>query len=266
MNGEEVLAVLCAQPQTAKYITKKLWDWFAYEDAEEAVIQRIATKFFNSKLDIKVLLRETMEAPEFYSEKAFRKVIKNPIDFTVATIRQLGVGQTMVARIKEAALADTRVGESGLNIALLRANAPAHAVMSSATSMGLELLTPPDVSGWRTGQYWITSATMVERVKWAEKLFAGGAPTGASAINSEAGKRGPQVGFRAYDILGNCSPAEAVKTLLSIFDTQLPSQKVETLIKVATKESGGKVENSNANVVARMVCKLLFATPEFQMS
>src|SRR5690606_1873175 len=80
-TGEDVVKVLCEHPQTAKYITKKLWEWFAYPDPEPAVLERVSTKFYESGLDIKVVLREIMESPEFYSERAERKVFKNPIDF-----------------------------------------------------------------------------------------------------------------------------------------------------------------------------------------
>jgi uncharacterized protein (DUF1800 family) len=267
MNGEEVLALLCQNEQTAKFITRKLWNWFVYEGADQAVIDRIAKKFYDSKLDIKVLLRTTMESPEFYSEKAVRKVIKNPIDFTVATIRQLGAGQEMVSRIKTAIENDVRNGDNGLNLPLIRSMSPAQATQTSATSMGMEILAPPDVSGWRTGNYWITSATVVERMKWAEKLFGLGARNAPApgAINNR-GNRGPQVGFPAYSILGDCTPEQAVKTLLSVFDAQLPPAKQATLVAAAKTASEGAVNGRNANDVAREVCKLLFASPEFQMA
>jgi uncharacterized protein (DUF1800 family) len=265
-NGEELLAILCKSEQTAKFITRKLWDWFVYEGADQTLIDRVAKKFYDSKLDIKVLLRAVMESPEFYSEKAYRKLIKNPIDFTVSTIRQLGAGQSMMQRVKDAASADQRSGELGLNLQLIRATAPAQSAQSSSVSMGMELLAPPDVSGWRTGSYWITSATVVERMKWADKLFAGNFLPGPGSAGIPRRNGGPQVGFQAYSVLGDCTPTEAVNTLLSIFDVQLPKEKTEALVKAATEASDGKVKGQNANQVALSICKLLFVTPEFQMA
>lgn len=268
MNGEEMLMLLCKQRQTSKFIAKKLWSWFAYENPEEAVIDRISTKFFASGLDIKTLVRSVMESPEFYSEKSLRKVIKNPIDFTVSTIRQLGMGQVLVQRMKDA-IANPQINEqNGLNLPLVRALAPAQAAFSASTSMGMELLTPPDVSGWRTGSYWITSATMVERMKWADKLFAGGpALPGSQGVNPLGGGRGPQVGVQAYPLFSaDPTPKGAVKSLLSILDVTLPQEKVEGLVITAEKAAGSTLNIRSSNDAARAICRLLFVTPEFQMA
>ncbi len=37
-----------------------------------------------------------MESPEFFSDKAYRKIVKTPIDFTVSTMRQLGIGSIFI--------------------------------------------------------------------------------------------------------------------------------------------------------------------------
>ena len=267
LNGEEMLMLLCRQKQTAKFITKKLWSWFGYEDPEDVLIERLSTKFFASNLDIKALVRSVMEAPEFYSEKAFRKVIKNPIDFTVSTIRQLGAGQVMLQRVKDG-IANPQVnGQNGLNVSLIRALAPAQTAFSSSKSMGMELTAPPDVSGWRTGAYWITTSTMVERMKWADKLFAGG-PAGNTQNpgNPLGGNRGPQVGIQAFPLFtADPTPAGVVKVLMSVFDLTLPPNKVAALVATAEGEGGSRIDQRSANTVAKAVCKLMFSTPEFQM-
>lgn len=267
LNGEEMLMLLCKQKQTSRFITKKLWSWFAYEDPEPELIDKLAAKFYASNLDIKSLVRSVMEAPEFYSEKAFKKVIKNPVDFTISTIRQLGMGQVMLQRMKEGIESPQVNEQNGLNIPLVRAMSPAQTAFISSKSMGMELMAPPDVSGWRNGAYWITSATMVERMKWADKLFAGGPPgTNQSVSNPLGGNRGPQVGMNAFPLFSSDpTPAGAVKALLSVFDLTLPASKVAGLVETAEKESGPRIEFRNANAVARSVCKLLFSTPEFQM-
>ena len=268
MNGEEMLMLLCKQKQTARFITKKLWSWFAYEDPEDAVIDRLSTSFFASNMDIKSLVRSVMESPEFYSDRAFRKVIKNPIDFTVSTIRQLGAGQAMLQRLKDG-IANPQVNaQNGLNTSLIRALIPAQAAFSASKSMGLELMAPPDVSGWRNGAYWITSATMVERMKWADKLFAGG-PAGNTQNpgNPLGGNRGPQVGVPAFPLFqADPTPNGVVKSLMSLFDLTLPPAKVAGLVATAEGGAGGStITFQNANSTARTVCKLMFSTPEFQM-
>ncbi|HLO97619.1 MAG TPA: DUF1800 domain-containing protein [Fimbriimonas sp.] len=266
LTGEDVLKTLCQQEQTSKFITTKLWSWFAYENPEEAVVNRISKAFRESDLDIKVLVRAVMEAPEFYSEKAVRRVIKNPIDFVVSTVRQLGLGQQIIERIKDG-IANPIVNEqNGLNIKLTRALGPAFAVHSSATSMGMELMTPPDVSGWRTGSYWITSATMVERMKWADKLFATAFAPGGGGGGGGIQNRNPQVGFQAFDVIGDApSAAAAVDTLLSLFDVKISDAKKKGLLEAATPHFGTRLNQRSANDLAKAVCKLVFSSPEFQV-
>lgn len=268
-KGEDVLEMLCDNKQTAKYIAQKAWSWFAYENGEEAVIQRVADKFYDSGLEIKSLIRAIMEAPEFYSEKSYRKLIKNPIDFAIVTARQLGIGQQVVNRLTYGIENKNIDSDNGININLVRGLAPCFALVQSTTSMGMELMSPPDVSGWRTGPYWITSATMVERVKWAERLFAGGSGGTRNNLgaNVGGGQGGPSVGFNAWDLVqDNPTPVGLVTILLSVFDVELPSAKKQILLDAAARLSDGRLTAQNVNTVARTITKSIFATPEFQLA
>ncbi len=268
-SGEEVLAILCKQPQTAVFLTKKLWEWFAHPEPEAKLIDRLATKYRQSDLDMKVLLRAVMESDEFYSEKSARKLIKHPIDFAVTTVRQLGAGEITMERAK-AAIENPVINEqTGLNVNLVRSIAPCFATLQSTKSMGLELFYPPDVSGWRTGSYWITTSTMVERIKWAERLFAGGAPAGRANIGGDVGgaRGGPAIGVDAMGLFAqNPTPEGAVEKLLSVFDAPASVAGKKTMIEAAKKASGGTITRANANDVARAVCKLIFGSPEFQFA
>ncbi len=270
-NGEDVLDLLCQKRQTAKYITQKAWKWFASDQLDPKVIDRITDQFYNSKLDIKVLVRGIMEAPEFYSEACYRKSIKNPIDYAVTTVRQLGIGQRILTQVEEGAKNPIQSpGDITVNVRLVRALGPCFALMASTTSMGMEIMSPPDVSGWRTGSYWITSATMVERIKWAERLFIGGEPAPAGNLGGNAGgnRGGPSVGAAPYPLFAdNPTTDGAVKTLCSIFDIEMTGAKFANLVDAANKAAGsGRITPQNASIVARTISKLIFASPEFQLA
>jgi uncharacterized protein (DUF1800 family) len=241
-GGEEVVDILCNHPQTPKYIALKVWEWFAYANPAPALVERLAAKFKASDLDIKVLLREVMEAPEFYSDKTERAVYKNPIDFTVVTLRQLGMGE-LVAQ---------NAAANGLG---LRTVGPAAAAAQAAKSMGMALLFPPDVAGWETGPAWISSATMVERIQWADRLFGTAAPA-----RGRLNVRVPAYSLFAADP----TPEGAVKKLVSIFDAPMPASKVPNLVAAAQKASGGTITQQNANATAAAVTRLIFGSPEFQ--
>ena len=269
LEGEDIIDLLCAQAQTAKFIVHKMWEWFAYADPEPALVDKLAKKFAESDLDIKALIRAIMNSDEFYSEKAYRRILKNPIEFTVSIARQLGAGATAMQRL-EAGKANPVVGQNGLNVALIRAMAPAFSARQSTKSMGMELMYPPDVSGWRTGAYWITSATMIERIKWADELFMGGTigpRPGEPLAGNGAQRRGMGIGYNAFQLfVQDPSPAGAVKKLQSVFDGQFDAKSTATMVEAAKKASGGQVTPRNAGEVARLVCRVMFASPEFQFN
>ena len=248
LTGEDVISHLCAQTRTAQYIVTKMWEWFAYADPEPALIERLTKAFRASDLDIAVLLRAIMASSEFYSAKAERTLYKNPVDFTVSTCRQLGLGESLAAGVRTDDAAVAR-----------RALLPANAMAQAASSMGMRLLFPPDVAGWDGGAAWISSATMVERIKWGEALF------GQTA--NAPGQRQFRILFNAFPLFAkDPTPAFAVDTLLSVFDAPLAASKRPQLVAAAQKASGGAVTSTNANVTAAAISRLIFGSPEFQFA
>ena len=240
-NGEDILAMLCDKPECAEFIVKKMWEFFVYRNPEASVIQRLAVTFRTSDLDIKALVRAIMTSPEFYSEKATRTVYKTPVDFVIASARQLGIGEMNTAR-----------GADNPRVTL----GPALMMVSAMKAMGMHLMYPPDVSGWEQGRAWITTATMVERIGWADSLMG---------VPKATGRRSVSLKVPAYQILGGPSPEGAVKSLMSIFDAPLPPAKVATVLAAANRVSGGTVTPENAVETARTIARLLFASPEYQM-
>ncbi len=240
-SGEQVIDILCDMPETCEYVAKKVWEWFAYPDPEPAMIARIARRFQADSMSIKTLLKEIMKSSEFYSPKAERAIYKSPVDFTIPTFRQLGYGQL----VKESFAAAPD------NIRAL--TAPVLLANQSMRNMGMDLLFPPDVAGWETGANWITSATMMERINWGNRLFG-------------QGRGGVQVRFRALPMFeSDPTPQGVAKKLVSIYDAPIPSYKMPKLVEAAEKASGGRITQRNANATAAAVSRLIFAAPEFQL-
>jgi uncharacterized protein (DUF1800 family) len=239
-DGDDVIGILCSQPRTAQYLTWKLWEWFAYPNPDDELVQRLADPFFRQGLNIKVLLRSIMESPEFYSEKAYRAIYKNPVDFAVTTLRQLGYGAQPLSN-------------DNYQIDLK----PATALRISTKGMGMDLMYPPDVSGWASGPAWVSTATVVERIKWAQIIFD----------QAEVGlkKRTFTIGTDASVLFTQDNSAEAVaRRLVSIFDADMPASRLSSLVQATKAASGGRVTASNANETASAVTRLIFASPEFQ--
>ncbi len=251
-DGLDVIGILCGNPNTSRTISNKVWEWFAYTNPDDAIIDRLAAKFTASGLNIKALLREIMNSPEFYSSKAERKIVKNPVSFCISTLRQLGFGASITRQIGEPT-GDAEVDAGNVR----RAIYPTRVILNGTNSMGMKVMFPPDVAGWDSGIGWISSATMIERIKWADRIF------GTQVARGDISLRYPAESF----VDGSGSPESLVRALISVFDAPIPETKVPNLIKAARDATGGGLVNrTNASAAAIAVTRLIFGSPEFQFN
>lgn len=260
-GGEEVIDLLCDQARTPFYIAQKVWEWFAYPEPSQSLLNRLATNFRTSGLEIKTLLRDIMESEEFYSEKAIRAVYKTPVDFCVASIRQLGLGEQVIASLPPM--------EQETDPAAVRGRGQQYrgvsqAVAQAMDSMGMDLLFPPDVAGWDGGAAWISTATMVSRIQWADTLFSTETPPNRGVRGARAPVR---LRYPAMTLFtADPSPEGVAKKLVSVFDAPIDAKKMPELVDAAKKVCGNRVTPQNAGATSVAVCRLIFGSPEYQMS
>ena len=241
-DGDDVLRILCERPRTAEFLVAKIWDWFVWPDPDPKTLQPFADRYAKGGLGTKALLREIMLSPEFLSDRAQRAIVKSPVDVVIVTMRQLGVGEGLRRRLDDEAEMKITVG-------------PAYAAQLAMKSMGQWLFYPPDVSGWKNGRAWISSATMAERIAWGDRLFGQGAQTKGRA----------SLRYPAFPLLSEArTPEEVVHKLLSVYDVRVAPARRALLVESAQKASGGQVTPVNAAKVAAAVSHLIFSTPEFQ--
>jgi uncharacterized protein (DUF1800 family) len=246
-DGEDLCGLLAAHPVTAKYVPSKLWEWFAYEKPEHKVVDRLAKAYTSSGMNIKKVIQTIVESDEFWSDKCVRKQIKNPVDFTVAAARMLGMGAPIYDAVKNRPPEEAARGQA----------APVRFIDQMLERQGMRLLYPPDVAGWDWGTAWINSATMVERIKLADYLFT--APGGRASAKGQF----------VVNILGgkpNATSQQLVDSILSIFDANVPADRKAVLAR-ACDEAGGPAaaqDPRRADKLMNAVCRVLFAAPEFQ--
>lgn len=244
-DGDDILNMLCENPRMSEYIVWKMWRWFAYDNPEDALVQRLASYFRDSGLNIRALIEAMMTSPEFYSDKAYRAVYKSPADFILASARQLGLGELLVQ--------ERRQNDVGVGGRPLRGG-PVGTVANGMKNTGMQLFYPPDVAGWRGFAEWISTGTMVQRIAWANSVFGSGAATGAGRLD-----------YNAFGLFQeDPTPNGIARKLVSIFDAPLPPGKVAEVAAAAQKEAGGPITEKNANAAAAAAARLIFASPEFQ--
>ena len=146
LDGDAVLDILLAQPQTAEFIVRKLWREFVspqvITDADVAEVRRIANVFRATRYDIRAALRALLISDVFYAPRHRATLVKSPVDLVAGTLRQFQFS----------------TGDA----------APFALVMAQ---LGQNLFAPPNVKGWPGGEAWINSTTLLARKQFLDRLF-----------------------------------------------------------------------------------------------
>ena len=145
-DGGDIINIIFEQPATARFLPRRLWEFFAYLGPEESLLEELAGAFRRSNWEVKPVLRTIFQSEGFYSERALRAQIKSPAQLVVGAVRLTG------AEIPELGLA------------------------RAMDLMGQALLYPPNVGGWPKGQGWVNTATMLVRYNFSNLLVSGTMP------------------------------------------------------------------------------------------
>ncbi len=143
LDGDDVLDIILAQPQTAQFIVEKLWREFVSPDPDPQQVQLLAAQF-RKNYEIAPLVAALLKTPQFRDPKNYGTLTKSPIDLVAGTLRSFGV--TL---------------DDGRFPALVSAR------------LGQALFNPPNVKGWPGGESWINSQTLVQREQFLQALSRG---------------------------------------------------------------------------------------------
>ncbi len=142
LDGDDVLGLLLARPETAELVVTKLWKEFVSPSPEPREVKRIASAFRQSGYDIRTAVAALLVSDAFYAPENRGTLIKSPVDFVIGTMRQFDVGYS-----------------DPLPLTLL------------LRTLGQDLFAPPNVKGWPGGDAWINSTTLLARKQFVERLF-----------------------------------------------------------------------------------------------
>lgn len=126
--------------KVARFVARKVWSFLAHPNPPEATLAAVAGEFLASGLDLRVLVRAVLLHPDFWSPAARRGLVRTPVEFVVAALRALDLTPW--------------------------ATNPQWWM----EQMGQELFYPPNVSGWRPNQYWISANATWGRANLARSL------------------------------------------------------------------------------------------------
>jgi uncharacterized protein (DUF1800 family) len=216
-DGPQIIQHILRGPKqrtAAGFLARKMWRFLAGTKPTSAVIDDVAAKFIAGDMRTKALVRAILLRPEFRSPEVRNGLVRSPFDFIVAALRHTGMS---AADIRPQWL---------------------------MPGMGQELFRPPNVDGWGTNAYWISTSAA-----WAKSTLA-------DQIAWKANERNLLSGSEKRSV------ADAVSVALQHFDITQPSATTR-----AAMEQFVRSERSSRKWAERWgLVSLALMSPEFQLA
>ncbi|HEX4086612.1 MAG TPA: DUF1800 domain-containing protein [Chthoniobacteraceae bacterium] len=243
-DGDDIIDIILAQPACAKFIGKKLWTFYAYEDPAPGMVDALAYELRNANYELRPLMGSVFRSAEFYSANSMRNQIKSPIQWMIETSKVLEVG-----------LPGPRVAINALR------------------QLGQVPFAPPNVKGWDGGRAWITTSTLLYRYNMANFAVANGAlhvdPVGRLAGNKTSARPGFDVSnFNGPDFTKiipqevRDDPKRLVDYLcFRLYQDPLSPGDTATFVKYVSER--GPAPN---NQTLRELLHLMMSTPQYQLT
>lgn len=143
-SGEHIVNIILKNPQTARFITRKLYRYFVHEQVDEERVQQLADYFHFNNYDISSLLYAIFTPGWFYEPQNIGQIIKSPI------VLLAGLQRTLQLTLGKPAI-----------------------LLQFQKLLGQVLLDPPNVAGWAGGKSWIDSSTLLIRLRLPDVLLFG---------------------------------------------------------------------------------------------
>jgi len=141
-TGDDVIDIIFEQPAAATFLARKLLEFFVYTDPEPQLVDELAAVVRREKFELAPVMSTLLRSNVFYSERAYRALVKSPVEFVVGSYQLFGIEKT----------------EPGVTAILNR--------------MGQLPFHPPNVKGWDGGAAWLSTQTVLARENFASSLMA----------------------------------------------------------------------------------------------
>ena len=200
-NGEDIIEIIVKQPSAARFIARHLYNFFVADEPQIPAwqgtpprdmdaIKEMEDAYFESNYDLTAMLR-VMFNSDWFKNARFEKV-KSPAETVAGTMRLVK---------------DFTSPKPGL-----------HPIAMEIRYMGQDLMNPPTVEGWHTGQEWIDSGTLVERINFTADQIGNvnlpGVKDIIARLSSEGINQPETLVNRCLDMLGAYTLPEETRSYL----------------------------------------------------
>ncbi|HZV33180.1 MAG TPA: DUF1800 domain-containing protein [Verrucomicrobiae bacterium] len=249
LNGDDVLRIIVEQPQSARFITAKIWNFFAGQDPSEELNTELAEVFRKSGNNFKPLLRAMFLSEEFYASDIIRNQVKGPVQWLVGSVR------------------------------VLERDLPGPFICFGLTrNLGQDLFQPPNVKGWDGGLSWITTNNLLARYNEAAILvdgnskmlreeLAGALPPPAQAKTMQVQNRMRNFQMETVDVQKILSPEQRSDKdkLLAALEKRLLQDKLRPKQEQALRDYLDGQSSMDDTVILNAI-RLVMSTPEYQLT
>ncbi len=246
-DGDDVIRIVAEQPASARFITGKMWNFFAGQMPSAELNNALAETFRAGGSNFKPFLRVMFSSEEFYAPDIMRNQVKSPTQWLIGSVRMLQCDPP-----------------------------PAFISMAILRSLGQDLLAPPNVKGWDGGIAWITTNTLLERYNAAATIIQGTTQqlTAADFANRPGGQGGNKLEKAAQRIHIGGIKVENIVTpdersnkemLIASLQQRLLQSKLSSEQDQALRDFlDSRSILSDADIANAI--RLVMSTPEFQVT
>ena len=142
---DDTVSFLADRPETAAFVSSKLWSRFAYPVVVNDPVVADLAAVFRTQGTIAGVMRALFLHPQFTSTTARQGLVKQPIEWVVGSIRAVGM------RANEFDV----VGPN---------------LLTTLRDLSQVPFNPPSVGGWPQNGYWLSTATALARLRFANGL------------------------------------------------------------------------------------------------
>lgn len=132
-SGRDIVDIIFDQPACASFFANSLLSFFVYNSPEPQLVTAVAKMITKYNYDLKPVMSTLLRSNVFYSGRAYRSLVKSPVEFVIGTYKAFNISQV-----------DDRA-------------------QNALRQMGQVLFYPPNVAGWPGGANWLTSQTVIAR-------------------------------------------------------------------------------------------------------
>jgi uncharacterized protein (DUF1800 family) len=243
LTGEDVVDQILKQPQAARFLTSRLWNFFAGSPPNDSLGEALAQMLRSNNYELKPFLKRMFLAEEFYADSVRGAQIKSPVQWLISSVRAL----------------ETKLPAPFLATSMLK-------------QMGQELFLPPNVKGWDGGLSWINTNSLLTRYNAAAILVTGELPSGFAAQEKPRMQKRVE---RAAD-RGAIQPIDPAKLVpesgrgdfekaLATLESRLMAVKLKEKQRQSLLAFAQKRAPLDDNEFRQWV-RLIMSTPEYQLT